>query len=256
MGFSYKDWRGPFYPTDLRPGDYLAHYARQFDTAELDTTFHAIPPPERVAVWERMVPDDFRFLAKAPKQITHEPTLADKAELFEVFAQSLDRLGPKLAAVLLQFPPTFGIEMKTELNGLLDRVGGRVPLAIEVRHRSWFDGKSLPALQQRGIMIVANDVDHRAQPILGPTDQIYVRLKGEHEAFRGYDHEQLDVTERLAWWVSQIEANLRPGGTAYVLAANDYAGYAPATVRRLRALVGLPDLTPEPGTADAGSLFG
>ncbi|MGC4032285.1 MAG: DUF72 domain-containing protein [Tepidisphaeraceae bacterium] len=256
MGFSYKDWRGPFYPTTLKPAGYLSFYARQFDTAELDTTFHAIPPADRVASWAAVVPEDFRFIPKAPKAITHEPTLADKAELFGQFARSLAPMGPKLAAVLMQFPPTFGIEMKDELNGLLDRISHRLPIAVEIRHRSWFDGKSLPALQQRGVIVVANDHESRAQPVLGPSERIYVRLKGFHEAFQSYDQEQLDVTERLAWWMNQAEARVKPGGTIYVIASNDYAGFAPATVRRLRTLVGLPDLTPQPGTAEAGSLFG
>lgn len=256
MGFSYKDWRGVFYPPGVRPGDYLAAYAKQFDTVELDTTFHATPPPERVAGWAAAVPEHFRFTAKVTKTITHEPGLEDKAELFADFARCMTPLGPKLGLALLQFPPTTGVEIAGPLNRLLDRVGHLLPLAVEVRHRSWFDGRTLPALHERGVTVVANDYLDRAQPILGPADCVYVRLIGEHERFAKKDHEQSDVQDRLAWWVDQIVAKASPKGTIFITANNDYAGHSPATIRRLRKLVGLPDTTPLAGSPDAGTLFG
>lgn len=256
IGFSYKDWQGVFYPPGLGASERLGWYARQFDTLELDTTFHAVPPIERVAGWADAVPDDFRFVAKVPKAISHEPTLEDKAEALLDFARVLRPMGEKLACALLQFPPTFGTEMNLELTKLLHKIDGRLPLAIEVRHASWFRGPALENLRQRGVTIVASDYQDRAQTILGPSDSIYVRLIGEHERFAVKDHEQLDVTERLDWWLERIEAKAAPNATVYILATNDYAGFSPATVRQVRAKVGLPDTTPAPGSTDAPSLFG
>src|SRR4051812_23520541 len=72
MGFSYSDWAGVFYPSGMKPGDYLSYYARHFDTVELDTTFHATPPPERVRRWADVTPEGVRFCVKVPKDVTHE----------------------------------------------------------------------------------------------------------------------------------------------------------------------------------------
>ena len=256
MGFSYKDWRDVFYPRSARPGDYLGLYAKQFDLVELDTTFHAVPPPERVAAWAATVPDHFTFTAKVPKAISHEPGLDDKAELFADFARCLAPLGPKLGLALLQFPPTTGTEVVGPLHRLLDRIGRLLPLAVEVRHPSWFGGRHLPALHERGVTVVANDYLDRAQPILGPSHRLYVRLIGEHYRFPTKDHEQYDVQDSLAWWVDQILAKGAPNATVYVTVNNDYAGHSPATIRRLRQLVGLPDTTPKAGSAEAPTLFG
>ena len=71
IGFGYDDWRGPFYPANAKAGDYLAFYGRYFNAVELDTTFHATPPPDRAARWASAGPDDFRFCPKAPRALTH-----------------------------------------------------------------------------------------------------------------------------------------------------------------------------------------
>ena len=72
MGFSYADWAGVFYPPGTKAGDYLEHYAQYFDTVELDTTFHAAPPPERFRRWAEVTPDGFRFCMKMPRAVTHD----------------------------------------------------------------------------------------------------------------------------------------------------------------------------------------
>jgi hypothetical protein len=72
MGFGYKDWSEVFYPREMKCGDYLPFYAKHFETVELDTTFHAVPDRDRVRNWALAVPDNFRFCAKMPKQVTHE----------------------------------------------------------------------------------------------------------------------------------------------------------------------------------------
>ena len=198
----------------------------------------------------------FRFTAKVPKAITHEPGLDDKLEALIDFARVMRPLDDKLAFALLQFPPTTGVEIAGPLNRLLDQFTLSLPLAVEVRHRSWFAGQTLPALQERGITIVANDYLDRAQPLLGRSRHVYVRLIGEHERFAAKNREQLDVQDRLEWWIDQIEAKAAPNATVYITANNDYAGHSPATIRRLRALVGLPDTTPAAGSPDAPTLFG
>jgi uncharacterized protein YecE (DUF72 family) len=107
MGFGYADWAGVFYPVGTKPSDYLAHYAHHFNAVELDTTFHAAPDIARVEHWVRQVPERFRFCAKTPKQITHEPDLPSRMRLMLEFVDVMRRMGDKLGVILLQFSPYF-----------------------------------------------------------------------------------------------------------------------------------------------------
>ena len=49
QGWSYPSWVGSFYPPATPASAFLEHYAREFDTVELDTTFYAIPRTSTIA---------------------------------------------------------------------------------------------------------------------------------------------------------------------------------------------------------------
>ena len=70
-GFSYKQWRGHFYPEKLQAADFLAFYAERFTTVELNNTFYRLPRRAQVEKWADAVPGDFRFVFKASRRITH-----------------------------------------------------------------------------------------------------------------------------------------------------------------------------------------
>ena len=112
MGFSYDDWLGVFYPRGTKPGDWLEHYAKHFDAVELDTTFHAIPPVERVRRWASVVPMDFRFCMKAPKAVTHEPPVDRRIDLMRAFVEVARHFEERLGVILLQFPPSYTFEQR------------------------------------------------------------------------------------------------------------------------------------------------
>jgi hypothetical protein len=80
MGWSYEDWRGPFYPANLPAARMLGEYAKVFDTVELDTTFYGVPRPSTVAGWAAQVPEGFVFSAKVPRAVTHERRLIGAVE--------------------------------------------------------------------------------------------------------------------------------------------------------------------------------
>ena len=60
-GWSYKDWVGPFYPSDAEAKDYLKLYSRTFDCVEIDSSFYRIPSPGMVSQWKSGTPDGFTF---------------------------------------------------------------------------------------------------------------------------------------------------------------------------------------------------
>ncbi len=241
MGFGYAPWRGPFYPAGVRQADQLGYYASQFDALELDTTFHAMPTPQRIEQWAKQVDDDFRFAVKTPRVITHEGPLDARRELTQVFLDTLKPMGRKLGAVLLQFPPTFDPGQRGALLRLLDSIHTDAPLTVELRHAGWFTSPIREDLAHRGIALASNDQYEVAQPLIVTSGMLYLRLIGVHDRFPQMNQEELDTDDRLCWWVDRVERLAPSGASVWAIVSNDYAGHAPATARRLKRILGLPE---------------
>ncbi len=106
-GYSYKEWKGPFYPDDLAPDDMLAWYSQHLNTVEINNTFYRNPKREVLTKWAEATPEAFRFAIKATRRITHDGRLKVDAvaEPLRYLYGSLQALGAKLGAVLFQLPP-------------------------------------------------------------------------------------------------------------------------------------------------------
>lgn len=135
-GFSYDDWIGPFYPPGLPAREQLSFYAREFATAEINTTYYRVPEARLVAGWAARTPDGFTFSVKAHQGLTHEREQPDFASFVEVLRPLVE--AGKLAAVLAQFPYSFH---PTPANrDYLPRVRdgfGDLPTVVEFRHAGW-----------------------------------------------------------------------------------------------------------------------
>jgi uncharacterized protein YecE (DUF72 family) len=252
MGFSYADWSGVFYPDRIKPADYLPYYARHFDTVELDTTFHATPPPDRVLRWSEVTPDHFRFCAKAPKTVTHDGLDRRLPEIHE-FLDVMRLFGPKLAIILLQLPPSCGIEQFDSIARLLQALPTDLRFAIEFRSASWGHQRTLDLLREHRCALVAAEYTTRPNQILLTTDFLYIRWIGEHQRFSELNHEQIDVTASLEWWKQQLTTLSPKLNTIWGFFNNDYSGYSIATSRRFMSMLGLPLTDLEP--AEQGRLF-
>jgi uncharacterized protein YecE (DUF72 family) len=131
-GFSYRSWRGGFYPEGTRPRDFLRFYAEQLPSVELNTTFRSLPDEEQFLAWAAETPPDFRFAVKMTDRITHGRDLA----LLATFSERVRLLGDRLGPVLVQLGPNRPRDdgLLTLLLGSLDR---ELPCAFELRHPSW-----------------------------------------------------------------------------------------------------------------------
>src|SRR5690349_261836 len=134
MGFGYADWFDVFYPRGMKSSDHLSHYARHFDTVELDTTFHAAPDRPRVQHWVASVPDHFRFCMKTPRTVTHDRPVDQAIDEMAAFVDVAREFGQKLGVILLQFPPSFGSGELWRLRKLLETLPGDVRFAVEFRN--------------------------------------------------------------------------------------------------------------------------
>src|SRR5579871_2411225 len=104
-GYSYKEWKGPFYPKDLPAADFLAYYAARLSTVEINNTFYRMPTDKLVDGWAEEAPESFTFALKAPQRITHIAKLQDTAQTTEAFVRVASRLGARLGPLLFQLPP-------------------------------------------------------------------------------------------------------------------------------------------------------
>ena len=95
--------------------DFLTYYSSKFDTVEVDNTFYRIPSEQAVTKWKNQTPEGFLFSFKFPSVITHIKMLKECERETNLFLQRTALLGNKLGALLLQFPPNFGINHFSDL---------------------------------------------------------------------------------------------------------------------------------------------
>jgi uncharacterized protein YecE (DUF72 family) len=191
-GYSYKEWKGSFYPEDLPAAQMLRFYAERFPTVEINNTFYRMPEKKTLEQWKSQVPDAFRFVLKAPQRITHKKRLADVADDVQYLFRTTEVLGESLGPMLFQLPPYFRKDL-TRLRDLLSLVPrGRV--ALEFRHASWFDDEVLEVLRARAAALCNAQTDETTDPEIRSTaDWGYLRLRKTDYS----DEELRDWSERL-----------------------------------------------------------
>jgi uncharacterized protein YecE (DUF72 family) len=176
-GFSYKEWKGSFYPEDLPAKAMLRFYAERLPIVEINNTFYRLPRKEQLAQWRTQVPEGFRFAVKAPQRITHRKRLVDCAEEVASLFEALEVLGDSLGSVLFQLPPYARAAPET-LDAFLASLPAGTPAAFEFRHDSWHVQEVLDALAARNCALVMSQTDERPQVDLRPTaDWAYLRLR-------------------------------------------------------------------------------
>ena len=156
--WSYPSWQGRLLPHPLSPRERLRAYATWCNAVEGNTTFYATPSRGTVESWAAQAPEDFRFLLKLPKPVTHERRLA--ADLFaagsalHTFFTAIEPLGRK-AALWIQLPASFGPADLPTLDAFLHRLPGDYRYAVEIRHPAFFED----AASERQLAKLLTDVD-------------------------------------------------------------------------------------------------
>jgi uncharacterized protein YecE (DUF72 family) len=176
-GYSYKEWKGPFYPNDLPVARMLHYYGERFHTVEINSTFFGMPKATVLEQWASQVPADFRFAFKAPRQITHVQGLRDKSALLSNLLQVVGTLQDRLGPLLFQLPPTLKKDMP-RLRAFLSLLPSECRAAFEFRHPSWFDDEVFRLLSDHRVALcIADAEDQPAVPFVATTDWGYLRLR-------------------------------------------------------------------------------
>lgn len=221
-GFSYKEWKGSFYPEDLPADGMLRFYASKLPAVEINNTFYRMPKPALLASWAEQVPDGFRFVLKASQQITHRRRLKDCAQPVAYFFEMATTLGDRLGPALFQLPPN----LKKDLPRLSDFLALLPPAsraAFEFRHESWFDDEVFSALSARGACLCIAEDEDLATPLVATAPWGYLRLRRQD-----YDEAM------LAEWAKRIAS--QAWDETYVFFKHEDGGVGPKLAARLTEL--------------------
>jgi uncharacterized protein YecE (DUF72 family) len=175
-GYSYKEWKGSFYPEDLKAEEMLRFYAGRFRTVEINNTFYRMPAESMLARWREEVPIDFSFALKAPRRITHDKRLRDAEPDVTEFLRRAASLGDKLGVILYQLPPQLRKDLP-KLEQFLAGLPADRRAAFEFRHDSWLDDAVYAALQARRASLCIADTDAGDTPLVSTSEVGYLRLR-------------------------------------------------------------------------------
>lgn len=229
-GWQYPHWRGDFYPAELPVRLWFDHYARQFDTVEINNTFYRLAEAQTFRSWRARAPKGFVFAVKASRFLTHMKKLKDPAAPLELFFSRAKELGRTLGPVLYQLPPRWPVNIE-RLEEFLEALPGRRQHVLEFRDPSWYRDDVLALLERHRVALCLHDMEGSASGMLEVGPLVYVRFHGTQRYSGSYSDERL---ERWAGWMSE---RLRQGKPVFAYFNNDVGGHAPRDAVRLRRMM-------------------
>jgi len=176
-GFSYKEWKGSFYPKDLPDKQMLKYYGERFRSVEINNTFYRMPKASVLEGWAAEVPADFKFVIKASQKITHFQRLKDCGESVDYLLKVADTLEARLGPLLFQLPPNLKKDAP-RLREFLELLVPRRRAAFEFRHQSWFDDEIFGLLRDyQAVLCIAEAENDLEIPFVSTADWGYLRLR-------------------------------------------------------------------------------
>ena len=202
-GWSMKEWQGSFYPQNAKSQDFLRHYARQFNTIELNSTYYRIPDKKTVERWFDQTGSGFKFAPKIPQIISHSDDLSLKETYIESFAEAIIGLGDRLGTSFLQLSPSFSPRHLRILEQFLKRFPVEIPLSVEIRNENWFVEKDMTNLQE---LLTAYGAGTVLSDVAGRRDVLHMFLSNSTAMVRFVGNE-LHPTDysRLDAWVLRLK---------------------------------------------------
>lgn len=263
QGWSYDAWSGVFYPEGLAPAERLATYARAFDTVEVDSTYYAIPPADRVDGWRERTPDGFVFCLKLPGEITHERRLRHAHDVLAEFCAVVRRLEDRLGHLLVQLSPDFAVTVanREALAAFLRRLPAEFDFAVEFRDADWLTDETFALLELTGTTLCVSVGPWLATPAAieaacrAPGRSLYLRWLGDPRHRPDLAALIRERDSELDAWAEALRGMEADRDVVYGFANNDYQGHAPETARRLQARLGRKPVPPR-ALREQTDLFG
>ena len=176
-GYSYKEWKGPFYPKDLPDKQMLHYYGERFRSVEINNTFYRMPTASLLEGWAKEVPADFKFVLKASQKITHFQRLKDVRDSVEYLLSVATTLKERLGPLLFQLPPNLQKDVP-RLRDFLMLLPPNSRAAFEFRHQSWFDEEVFGVLREfQAVLCIAEAENDLEIPFVSTANWGYLRLR-------------------------------------------------------------------------------
>jgi uncharacterized protein YecE (DUF72 family) len=222
-GFSYKEWKGTFYPEKLPDKDMLSYYSGKLPSVEINNTFYRMPKASMLENWAEQVPDGFRFVLKASRKISHQKRLKQAGEETEYLFKTAATLKKSLGAILFQFPPYFRKNME-RLEKFLQLLPETSHSTFEFRHESWFDKELYDVLRKKNCALCLSDTaEQPVKKLVSTADWGYLRLRK-----MDYSDDELKV------WVKKIKS--QDWQSVYVYFKHEDEGAGPKMAARFLEL--------------------
>ena len=218
-GWSYKEWKGTFYPEDLPAAKMLGYFSSQLPTVELNNTFYRLPKVGQLATWAEETPSTFRFAVKASQKITHIRRLKDAQAELAFFCDSARVLGPHLTSLLFQLPPNFKCDT-ARLETFLAGMPADMRPAFEFRHDSWLNDDVYAILAAKNAALCIADFGDKTTPLNATANHGYFRLRDE-----GYTEPDLEL------WADRLIERGQNWQDAFVYFKHEDAGKGPEFAR-------------------------
>ena len=224
-GYSYKEWKGTFYPEKLPADQMLQYYASKFQAVEINNTFYRMPSEKVLLGWAGEVAAGFTFVLKASRRITHEKRLKEVGEEVSYFLKTATTLGDKLGPTLFQLPPNLKKDLP-RLKEFLALLPRRWRAALEFRHASWFEDDVFESLREHNVALCVADTGEEGDaPFVATADWGYLRLRREQ-----YEAGELET------WAEGVRK--QAWGEAFVFFKHEEAGTGPKLAAAFGKLLG------------------
>ncbi len=265
-GFQFDDWKGTIYPPNISNQDMLSYYEKElgFDTVEVNFTYYRLPSSRALEGMMRKTSDDFEFVVRSHKEMTHEiweddqrKSLKENEEIFIRFKEGVKPLkeAGRLGCILIQFPSFFWPK-RENFDYILtckERLK-EIPLVVEFRNRNWVNERTFSFLKAQNLGFCV--VDEPKLPRLMPftpkvtSDVGYMRFHGRNvnwfKASREERYNYLYTPNQLESFLPSIRNIVQSSEKAFIFFNNCHAGHAVKNSLYLKRLMGLIDeLTPE-----------
>lgn len=224
-GYSYKEWKGKFYPEDLPEKQMLRFYAERFGSVEINNTFYRMPKESVLEAWAQEVPENFKFVLKGPQKITHMQRLKDTDGSVAYFLKVAEVLRGRLGPLLFQLPPYLKKDLP-RLRDFMKLLPADRRFAFEFRHGSWLDLEVFTLLREhQAALCIAESEDGVNAPFESTANWGYLRL-------RRPDYGDKELTE----WVDRVRG--QGWGDAFVFFKHEDEALGPAMAKRFLELAG------------------
>jgi uncharacterized protein YecE (DUF72 family) len=230
-GWSYRHWRNTFYPENLKVKAHFNYYQKMFNAVEINNTFYRMPADATLQNWESQVKDDFVYVIKANRFITHMKKLHEPEDSLLIFMEKVKFLENKLGAVLFQLPPSLKADLQL-LEDFLIALSNKNRYVFEFRNETWYMPEVYQLLEKYNCAFCIYELAGHLSPVQITADFVYVRLHGPSAVKYQGNYSDEVLTE----WADQCKQWLKTKDV-FVFFDNDEKGYAAFNALQLKKLI-------------------